>query len=68
MIIIGLIGVLAVSMAVYTGLQSFRQEKTNSYLYTDLAVNALDDLYKTGKLSQEDFLIMKKAYTGGDLG
>lgn len=61
-IVIGLIGVLAIGMAAYANLHSFSNEQTNSYLYTDLAVAALDDLYKTGKLSEEEFLAMRKAY------
>jgi hypothetical protein len=63
MIVIGLVGVLAIGMAAYNNIQSFSNEITKSYLYTDLAVAALDDLYKTGKLSQEDFIAMRKEYT-----
>lgn len=63
MILLSLVGVLAIGMAAYTNVQFFSNERTNSYLYTDLAVSALDDLYKSGKLSQEEFLDMQKAYT-----
>lgn len=61
--LIFVIGVLAIGIAAYPYVQSFSNQKTNSYLYTDLAVDALDDLYKAGKLSQEDFIAMRKAYT-----
>mgnify|MGYP000868607255 FL=1 len=67
MLVFSLIGVLAVGMAAYANLHPFRNEKTHSYLYTDLAVAALDDLYKAGKLSEEDFLAMRKEYTAGDV-
>lgn len=61
-IVVGMVGVLAIGVAAYANMQAFSNEKTNSYLYTDLAVAALDDLYKTGKLNEEDFLAMRKAY------
>lgn len=64
MVAVGLLGLLAFGIASYANLHLFSNERTNSYLYTDLAVAALDDLYKTGKLSQEDFLSMRRAYTG----
>lgn len=67
MIIFSLIGILAVGMAAYANLHSLRNEKTHSYLYTDLAVAALDDLYKSGKLSREDYLAMQKEYTTDDV-
>lgn len=47
MFVIGIMGLLAFGIASYANLHLFSNEKTNSYLYTDLAVAALDDLYKS---------------------